>query len=169
MIAFRTPFYFSVMLGGALFAGSGCSSRIDSTFRSDSKITSAVLSLTGHDFGTLTLGSAGSVILTLANNGSFQATAITPILTAPFAFFRTGYPGVNGTCTTALAAGQQCVVEISFSPAAIGAVTGSLTVNYFDGATSRTLSVTLSGSGIGASGALDPTFGNYGRTITPFF
>ena len=79
-------------------------------------------------------------------------TGITVAVTAPFA--RAG-----GTCTGTLAPGT-CTITVVFSPTAVGAATGSVTINASVGVTGSP--VLLSGTGLAASATLTPTTHNYG-------
>jgi len=62
------------------------------------------------------------------------------------------------TCGTTLAAGAKCKVEVTFTPTALGAATGTLTLT--DNAASSPQTVALSGTGI-VPAALTPTSATY--------
>ncbi len=81
------------------------------------------------------------------SNASTQAIPITSVSTS------TGFSQTN-TCSTAIPAGSSCVVSVSFTPAATGAVSGSLTVDF--NGTGGTLSVPLGGSGTQPAAAVAP-------------
>jgi len=96
-------------------------------------------------FGNQTVGVASSArSVTLANTGS-GALAISGIsAAAPF--------GVTHNCGASLAAGASCTLSVTFTPSAIGAASGSLSVA--SNAAGSPNAVSLSGSGVAASPVL---------------
>ncbi len=91
------------------------------------------------DFGNDAVGSTSSVsIVTVTNTGGYALTNLTAAVTAGFAV-------ATNNCPATLEIGSSCPLGITFSPAATGAVTGTLTVA--SASLSRPLTVALSGSG----------------------
>src|SRR5690606_28656069 len=91
-------------------------------------------------------------IFTLTNGGGVPATAIAEIgLAAPFAFTGGTFPGTAGTCTTTLANGGTCDLDITFSPTSTGLLTDTLSVQYNNGATVVTSNRNIQGTGIAAA------------------
>jgi hypothetical protein len=114
----------------------------------------ATLSVTGGplSFGNAVVGAtSASQTLTLHNTGGAAATGIAQAFSSAV-FTRTG-----GTCTATLAAGTTCTINVAFTPAAIGAATGTLTITANVVVTGSP--VALSGTGIAAvvSATLTPT------------
>ena len=112
------------------------------------------LSLTGHgtapsagtsvatvDFGGVSLGQTSATqSVTLTNSGIDIIGISTPTVTGPYS--------ATYNCPTTLAAGQSCVVNLTFSPLVMGAANGQLTIATDAG--TKTLSLT----GIGLSSVL---------------
>jgi hypothetical protein len=99
-----------------------------------------VLSVTGGPlaFGNVAQGSKSAAkTLTLHNTGTAGATGIT------LSFSSTVFAQSGGTCGTTLAAGSTCTINVTFTPSAIGAVTGTLTI---------TTTVNVAGSPVALSG-----------------
>jgi len=107
-------------------------------------------------FGNVTATTTSAVQnLTLQNFGGAGATTIAVAVTSPFA--RSG-----GTCGTTLAAGATCTIGVVYSPTAVGASTGTVTITAnvaVDGSP-----VSLTGTGIVAvkSATLTPTSHGFG-------
>jgi hypothetical protein len=82
------------------------------------------------------------------SNASAQPVSVTAINATA------GFSETN-TCSTSIPAGATCVVSVSFSPTATGAVSGNLVVNFtgIGGA----LSISLTGTGTQATAAVAPT------------
>jgi len=89
----------------------------------------AALSVTG---GPLAFGNAGigfptaARTLTLHNTGTAAASGIDPVFSSTIFSQPAGAAG--GTCTATLAAGATCTINVVFTPTALGAVTGTLTI-----------------------------------------
>ena len=97
------------------------------------------LSSSSLSLGTVVVGSASAAkTVTLTNHGStslnFSGIAAT-----------TGFAMASNTCGTSIAAGANCVVGVTFSPASIGAATGTLM--FTDSALNSPQTVSLSGTG----------------------
>jgi Bacterial Ig domain len=104
----------------------------------------AALSVTG---GPLAFGNAGigfptaARTLTLHNTGTATGTGIA--LTFSSALFSRPAGAAGGTCTTTLATGATCTINVVFTPTALGAVSGTLTI---------TANVAVTGSPVALSG-----------------
>jgi hypothetical protein len=112
--------------------------------------TTAVLSVTGGPltFTTLVGTTSAAQTLTLHNTGTLGATGITVTVATTPPFSRTGTGGTN--CGTTLGAGATCTINVVFSPTALKAATGSVTI---------TANVGVTGSPVGLSGTgVAPTF-----------
>ena len=89
-------------------------------------------------FGNVAQGSSAFLTLTLANGGNGNLSGIA--LTA------TGDYAVTTPCATTLAPGASCTVQLNFTPAALGARPGTLTITSSDPASPAT--VALNGTGV---------------------
>jgi hypothetical protein len=105
-----------------------------------------------YDFGQEGVGNTTAHTFYVANQGAATATQMAAgSVAAPFGFLGTAYPGLGGTCGTALAAGSSCTIVGSFTPSATGPASGSLSVTYNDGTSAQTASRPVQGAGIGTA------------------
>jgi alpha-tubulin suppressor-like RCC1 family protein len=97
-----------------------------------------------YDFQVQSVNSITNVTFTITNNGGQAATSLMGSgLSAPYSFFKGSYPGPNGTCTTSLAAGASCTIEVTFYPTSLGQFAlSSFVISYNEG----TLDVSLNGT-----------------------
>lgn len=95
---------------------------------------------------------AKTVTLTNSSTGTLNIASITP--NGDFAISST-------TCGAILTAGKACKVNVTFTPAELGVLTGTLT--FTDDASNSPQTVALSGSGI-AQATLNPAGETYGKT-----
>jgi trimeric autotransporter adhesin len=94
-------------------------------------------------FGNQLVGTAsGAQTVTVSNTGSASLTVST--VTSSDAVFAVS----NNTCTTAVAAGASCSIDVTFKPIAVGGKTGSLTVS----GSGLTGTVAMTGAGLAATG-----------------
>lgn len=104
----------------------------------------AVLSQTpssNHDFGVIAIGGFSSLVVNLNNAGEQDATSLSFTgLSAPYSI-------TNNTCSTVLAANDQCQLQIDFNPTLQVISNQSLTISYFDGTQNQNLTKSLSGEG----------------------
>jgi hypothetical protein len=128
----------------------------------------ATLSVTGGplNFGNVATGTtSGSQQLVLHNTGTVTGTGIALAFasTPPGSFF--SRPTAGGTCGATLAASATCTINVVFTPSAVGAYSGTLTITA-NGAVAGS-PVTLSGTGVASviSATLTPTSRNFG-TVT---
>jgi hypothetical protein len=118
----------------------------------------ATASPTTVAFGAVRLGkSASPQTVTLTNDGNTTIHVTSAALTGSSAFSLAA-----DTCSGAtLSLGTACTVQVGFAPAALGALSGTLT--FTDDASSPTQTATLSGSGVQPAVSLSPSslaFGN---------
>jgi hypothetical protein len=124
----------------------------------------AILSVTGGPlaFGNVATGTTSAARqLILHNTGTAAGTGIT-LAFSPAVFSRPA-GAAGGTCGVALPPNGACTINVVFSPTALGAVTGTLTI---------TANVVVTGSPVGLSGsgvapilsaALTPPSRNFGN------
>ena len=93
-------------------------------------------------FGNENTGSTSAAqTVTISNTGTASASISGVSASAPF--------GETNTCGSTLAAGASCTAAVTFAPTAAGASSGDLTVS--SNATNSTLSVALTGTGVGST------------------
>jgi hypothetical protein len=117
----------------------------------------ATLSVTGGpvNFGNVAVGFPSSThTLTLHNTGTAAGTGIT------LAFSSAVFTRAGGSCGTTLNAGATCTITVVFTPTALGAASGTLTI--FANVPVTGSPVALSGTGVAAVSAatLTPTTWN---------
>jgi hypothetical protein len=133
--------------------------RFDSgAVESGSSAPVAILSVTGGPlaFGNEGVGSTTAArTLTLHNTGAAPGTGIT--LTFSSTVFSRPTGAAGGTCTATLNAGATCTINVVFTPTAIGAASGTLTISANVAVTGSP--VALSGTGVAdvVSATLTPT------------
>jgi len=111
----------------------------------------AVANVTGGPlvFGSVPVGSTSqSRTLTLHNTGNASVTGIRLVFSSPR--FSRPFGGAGGSCTTTLAAGANCTINVVFSPNAAAGFGGTLSINA---------SVPVAGSPVSLSGS--------GRAVAP--
>lgn len=75
------------------------------------------------NFGSVTVGETAKRTVTVTNTGDAVLELGTIAVAGPFTY-------AGGTCSTTLAAGASCTVELTFVPTTAGAQAGSLTVSH---------------------------------------
>jgi hypothetical protein len=114
--------------------------------------TTVTLSPTALSFGNEAINTTSAVkTVTLTNTGSAALYIGSIAASADFAVSST-------TCGATLAAGAKCTVSVTFTPPALGAVTGTLT--FTDSAVNSPQTVALSGTGV-APASLTPATATY--------
>src|SRR5206468_12326418 len=69
----------------------------------------------------------------VTNTGGATASALSALgIGTGFGYVGGNYPGSGGSCSTSLAAGSSCTVEVQFQPAAPGLTAGTVTLSYQD-------------------------------------
>jgi large repetitive protein len=108
--------------------------------------------------------SAAAQTVTLTNNGGLALSIASLTVSGDFVIVS----GTN-TCGSALAAGSACTLEVTFSPAGAGALTGSLTV--MDNAAGSPQSLRLTGTGVdfalSANGSTTATIAAGAQAVFP--
>jgi len=120
--------------------------------------TTASLSPTSIDFGSVDIGGTVSATLTVTNTTTFASTVnVTNIAIS----------GTNATdfsqtsnCTS-LAESATCTITVTFAPSAIGVRDAVLTVTT-DSTSDPTLTATLTGTGLNTTATLTPTSAAFG-------
>jgi len=114
-------------------------------------VNPAVIDITEIDpynFGTIATGGIRTHIFTLSNSGGITATGVAEVgLNAPFAFTGGAFPGSNGDCTSSLANGASCDIEIAYQPTVTGTQTDSIEIQYNDGSGSVSSLRQIQGTG----------------------
>jgi hypothetical protein len=120
----------------------------------------ATLTPASQDFGSVAVGSSSEPItFTLANVGTNSIDLGNITLTGPFTETTDCGDGLNPAGTN----GSTCTIQVTFTPTASGAATGTLTVNYttVGSNTPQSVSSSLTGTGTGGGGGgtitLSPT------------
>jgi hypothetical protein len=111
--------------------------------------TTASISSTALNFGSVNLGSSASQTVTITNTTTFTST-VTIKSVAISGTNASDYSEAN-TCST-LMEGATCTVTVTFTPTALGTQTGTLTVTT-DSTSDPTLAATLTGVGVSAISA----------------
>ncbi len=102
-------------------------------------ITAVTLSTSSLNFGNVVIHTTSAApAVTLTNNQSVPLTNISISAVAPFS--------ETNTCGTSIAAGASCRIMISFTPTALGIVSGSVTIT--DSAANSPQSISVKGRGI---------------------
>src|SRR5262249_1635726 len=106
------------------------------------------------DFGTRGIGIPSEHQFFVTNTGGAQAVGIsTPAIGTGFSYKGGTYPGAGGTCGATLAAGSTCWVYVIYAPVAAGVATGTVRLDYGDGA-GGSYSATRAVRGVGTTQAL---------------
>jgi hypothetical protein len=125
-------------------------------------VTAAPTTLT---FTAALLTTSAPQTVTLTNAGGGALNGINVAVTAPFSR-PTGAAG--GTCGTSLGAHGNCTINVVFTPTALGAASGTLTVTATNGTVNGS-PVTLSGTGANNTVTVAPAtlaFGNWATGTT---
>lgn len=109
------------------------------------------------DFGQVPVNSNSAIQqVTISNPGSGVLNLETMSISGEFS--------ETNTCGQTLAAGESCVVNITYNPLTAGNMTGSLNITANDGATPQSATVSLTGFGTVASLSASPGALNFGET-----
>ena len=101
------------------------------------------LSATGVDFGSLNLGQPATQTVTLTDTGNAPLVFSSPLSGTSFGFSWTS------DCPGSLSPGASCSLQITFTPASVGAFSAAISV--YDNASSSPQTIALSGSAVAAS------------------
>lgn len=109
-------------------------------------------------FGSVALQTSASAVVTFTNSGGVPATLGTPTVSG------SGYSLGSDGCGTTLAANSACTVQVRFTPPALGASSGSLTLSgQFNGSP---VMVALNGTGIASVLSFQPNPVSFGSVVT---
>lgn len=121
-----------------------------------------------YDYGYIAIGGGTGVHTFTVSNGAglASATLSTVNTTANIGLSATKYTRTGGTCADSgvIAAGGSCTIQVTFTPTALGAATGTITLNYNDGtgSTSATRPLTGTGANVASLTISDATTYDYG-------
>ncbi len=117
----------------------------------------AVLSTPTLDFPPQQVGTTSSAqTVTLTNNSSTALSISSVAASSGFA--------ETQTCGTSLAAGANCTISVTFTPAALGSHTGTVTIND-NAASGSPQAINLSGSGYSGAVSLSPSSLSFGNQL----
>jgi len=120
--------------------------------------STAQLSATAIDFGDVAVRSSSTRTVNVANGSSYCTLVVSGVTTAsPFAVSNNG-------CTAPVGLGEICQLAVTFSPDALGAASGTLTIAH-DGSNSPSV-VTLGGRGTGARAVASTATLAFGESAT---
>jgi hypothetical protein len=102
-----------------------------------------------YDFSVQPLTKVTEKTFTITNNGGFSASSLTGTgITAPFVFKGGGaFPGAGGTCGNSLAPAASCTMIVTYTPTTTGAHSGTVDVNYNNGASAQVVQAGVQGMG----------------------
>ena len=120
--------------------------------------TTASLSPTSIDFGSIDIGGSASVTLTVTNTTTFTST----VNVTNIAISGTNAADFTQTSNcTSLAESATCTITVTFAPSAVGVRNGLLTVTT-DSTSDPTLTATLTGAGLNTTATLTPASAAFG-------
>ncbi len=123
-------------------------------------------------FGSIALGASANLSLTLANTGTATVSSVALNITGDYAI-------MTPCSLTTLAPGQSCAVTVAFTPTALGARSGTLTVASSDpsspisvpltgtGTTNGSFTLTVNGSNSASATVAQGIAGSYSLALTP--
>jgi trimeric autotransporter adhesin len=124
----------------------------------------AILSPASVNFNSVTTGSSSAAqVFTLTNpgNAALSISSIS-ISSASASTFKIG----TATCGTSLAAGSSCTIPVTFTPAAVGSATATLSVSDDAAGSPQTSSLTGTGTAPPATADFTVTAGPASQTVT---
>ena len=122
--------------------------------------TTASITPTSINFGSLDIGASASQTATVTNTTTFVST----INVTHIAISGTNAADFTETSTcTSLTQNQTCTISITFAPSAIGARSATLTVTD-DSTSDPTLTVSLTGTGLDTTATLSPSAATFAST-----
>ena len=118
-------------------------------------ITEGKLNYSGSNaaFGNVVVGQTKDQAITISSNAGSPNTSISvQSISGPYTFKGGAYPGTGGSgCSTTVGASSICYLYVTFAPTSSGAQNGSIVISYNDGSGSKTLTISLSGTGTPAA------------------
>jgi len=100
--------------------------------------------------------------LTLHNTGGAGVVGITVVVTVPFA---RPAGAAGGTCSTTLAAGATCTINVVFTPTATGAASGTATITASVAVTGSPVALSGTGTAVGTLSFTSATNGTLGTVL----
>ncbi len=110
------------------------------------------------DFGPVNTGKSGQLVVTVANTGSLTVT-----FNAPFTNPRPEFTASSDCPNSGLSGGQSCHLTVTFTPAASGLRTGTLTLT--DTAAGSQQVIPLTGQGTAPAVTFDRAVLDFGSTV----
>ncbi len=102
-----------------------------------------------YNFGKIVTGQPEVQTFTVRNSGGADAIGVFPsALTPPFSYTGGVYPGLAGDCGSLLTTTQDCILEVEFTPQAVGPFNDTIEMNYFDGANDQKTRRNIFGEGV---------------------
>ncbi len=103
---------------------------------------------TAFDYGTLGVNQSADHTFYVGNSGAVSATMLSGgAFGAGFLWKGGAFPGDGGTCAGSLAADGSCSVVVRFAPVDTQPAEDTVTLNYFDGASTRSATRNIVGLG----------------------
>ena len=105
-----------------------------------------------YDYGPVVQTGSADHTFTVINSGSLAATSLSSTsIGTGFAFKGGGFPGTGGNCGGTLNAGVSCTMVVTFNPSATGSFSGTINLNYYDGANAQVGTRPVQGTGATAA------------------
>ncbi len=101
-----------------------------------------------YDFGTVATTTTKDKSFTINNSGGVTATAMSGSgLSLPMRFKGGTYPGLGGSCSSTLNAGQSCTVVVNYAPTSAVTTNQTLSIAYTDGVSAQSATRPVTGTG----------------------
>lgn len=101
-----------------------------------------------YDYGTKATGSSTDKTFTITNSGGVPAASLViDGIAAPYTFKDGTFPGTGGTCAASLAAGNTCLIVVTYAPTGTGVQNDSIDIVYNDGVTTQNIARAITGTG----------------------
>ena len=105
-----------------------------------------------YDYGPVVQTGSADHTFTVINSGSLAATSLSSTsIGTGFAFKGGSFPGTGGNCGGTLNAGISCTMVVTFNPSATGPFSGTINLNYYDGANAQVGTRPVQGTGATAA------------------
>ena len=120
--------------------------------------TTASISSTAINFGSVDIGGTATQTVTITNTTSFASTV--NVTNIAISGTNAGDFSQTSSCTS-LTEGQSCTITLTFAPTAVGVRDATLTVTD-DSTSDPTLVATLTGTGVNTTATLSPASADFG-------
>lgn len=127
----------------------------------------ANLTIADTDFGTTSVNSTKEMFVNITNTSTISPTVINWNFPEGYSFKGGSFPGTGGNCWS-----SNCRIVVVFNPTQAKTYTGTLTLNYNDGAgNTKQATATLTGVGIPSNDLFISDFNtvNYNATYNPIY